>query len=231
MNFGSLPTLPAPIATSLGAVVDSAVYFDKDRGSDGPTVGKYLLTLVVGILGGMVPNLMSPEFRQNWVAEYKLGLHALLAMVILTNVLSNIEVFDRYDRVIGATVLLYLWFVLLIKCRPQYIAMVLGALALTQVLYRIRRGLEPGSKYIRTLKSLEVYITLAAMLATIYCVVRSNPEVPLMKVPQFVLADVLPAGMGYAGGTAFGGDKITPTSDLVGEGKGAYGSNYETSDY
>jgi hypothetical protein len=227
MNFGALPTLPAPLATSLGAAVDSAVFFDKDRNNDGPTVGKYLLTLVVGIMGGMIPNLMSPEFRNNWVAEYKLGLHALLAMVILTNVLSNIEVFDRYDRVIGATVLLYIWFVLLIKCRPQYIAMVLGALAVTQMLYRARRGLEPGSKYITSLKSLEVYTTLGAMIATVYFVVRSNPSVSVLGLPKFLFHDILP---GASSGTAFGGDvSITATSDLA-RNVGGYGSNYEMSD-
>ena len=82
MNFGGI-SLPVP--TTFGDALNKIAYFEKERG-DGPTISKYLLGLVVGIMGGLIPNLMDKEFTQAYFASNKRGLHLLLLMVIFSSV-------------------------------------------------------------------------------------------------------------------------------------------------
>jgi hypothetical protein len=187
MNF--LGNVNVPVPTTFGDALHKVVYFEKERG-DGPTISKYLLGLVVGIMGGMIPNLMTDSFKEAWVAKNKPGLHLLLLMVILSSVLGNTDTFDTYDRVLIATAVLYVWFCVLIKCQPKYIAMILGALAVAQVIYRFRRGLQHDSTLIPTLKSLEVYITLAALVLTVGCCYHTNKEHGIGGLFHVVFGDV-----------------------------------------
>jgi hypothetical protein len=190
MNFGNV-SLNLPVPTTFGDALNRVVYFEKDRGGDGPTISKYILGLFVGIMGGMIPNLMSPEFKDKWVSENKPALHLLLLMVILSSVLGNIDIFDTYDRVLIASAVLYVWFCVLIKCKPKYISMILAALAAAQVAYRFRRGLQPDSTLIPTLKSLEVYITLAALLLTVAFAHLSNKEAGIGGLFGVVFGDLI----------------------------------------
>lgn len=203
MNFGGI-SLPVP--TTFGDALNKIAYFDKER-SDGPTVSKYLLGLVVGIMGGLIPNLMSAEFREQYVANNKRGLHMLLLMVIFSSVLGNTDTFDTYDRVLIATAVIYVWFCVLIKCQPKHIAMILGALALAQVAYRFRRGLQHDSTLIPTLKSLEVYITVAALLLTVGLCFMTHKEKGVIGFFRVIFGDLMERnGVGAAFGdtTTFG---------------------------
>ena len=187
MNFGG--NLGVPVPTTFGDAVNKVVYFEKERG-DGPTISKYLLGLVVGIMGGMIPNLMNDNFKEAWVGKNRPALHLLLVMVILSSVLGNTDTFDTYDRVLIATAVLYVWFCVLIKCQPKYIAAILGALAVAQIAYRFRRGLQHDSTLIPMLKSLEVYITLAALLMTVVCAYLSNKQVGVVGLFTLIFGDL-----------------------------------------
>ena len=198
MNFGGM-NLPVP--TAFGDALNKIVYFEKERG-DGPTISKYLLGLIVGIMGGMIPNLMNSEFKDKLVADNRRALHLLLVMVIFSSVLGNTDTFDTYDRVLIATAVIYVWFCVLIKCSPKHIAMILGALALAQVAYRFRRGLQHDSSLIPTLKSLEVYITIAALFLTVGLCYMTHKDKGPLGVLSYVFKDLTTSGS--AVGAAFG---------------------------
>jgi hypothetical protein len=186
MNFGGM-NLPVP--TAFGDALNKIVYFEKERG-DGPTISKYLLGLFLGIMSGMIPNLMTQEFRDDLVGKNKRALHLLLVMVIFSSVLGNTDTFDSYDRVLIASAVIYVWFCVFIKCAPKYMAMVLGALAVAQISYRFRRGLPHDSTLIPTLKSLEVYITLAALLLTVGFCFMSHKEKGVSGTLKHVFGDL-----------------------------------------
>jgi hypothetical protein len=189
MNFGGM-NLPVP--TAFGDALNKIVYFEKERG-DGPTISKYLLGLIVGIMGGLIPNLMNPEFKDKLVAGNRRALHLLLVMVIFSSVLGNTDTFDTYDRVLIATAVIYVWFCVFIQCAPKYMAMVLGALAVAQIAYRFRRGLQHDSSLIPTLKSLEVYITLAALLLTVGFCYMTNKQAGVGGIFKIVFGDLMDA--------------------------------------
>ena len=200
MNFGGM-NLPVP--TAFGDALNKIVYFEKERG-DGPTISKYLLGLIVGIMGGLVPNLMTKEFREDLVGNKRSALHLLVVMVIFSSVLGNTDTFDTYDRVLIATAVIYLWFCVFIQCAPKYMAMVLGALAVAQIAYRFRRGLPHDSTLIPTLKSLEVYITLAALMLTVGFCYMSNKKLGPLGVLKLVFEDILPTQKQASGSPNFG---------------------------
>ena len=190
MNIGGNMNVPVP--TTFGEALNKVVYFEKERG-DGPTISKYLLGLVVGIMGGMIPNLMNPDFKDGYVGKNRQALHLLLVMVILSSVLGNTDTFDTYDRVLIATGVLYVWFCVLIKCEPKYMAMILGGLAVAQIAYRFRRGLPHDSTMIPMLKSLEVYVTLASLLLTVVCAYLSNKSVGITGLFGVIFGDLFKA--------------------------------------
>jgi hypothetical protein len=168
-------------------------FFEPDR-KGGSGIGKYILTLFLGIMGGMVPNLMQREFREDWVANNKRSLHLLLLMIILTSTLSSEAFGTRIDLKLLATVVLYMWFIMLIRCRPKFTAGILGALAIATLIGKDRQSVVFTNPSLAvTLSSVELYIYAGAMLATLPCLYLSIPasERSVKGVVDYMFGDLL----------------------------------------
>jgi Ca2+/Na+ antiporter len=167
---------PIPVDQRLTDALRKIAYFEPDQ-RGGAGIGKYILTLFLGIMGGMVPNLMMREFKDDWVANNKRSLHLLLLMIIMTSTLGSDAFGTRIELMLLATVVLYVWFICLIKCRPKYTAGILGALALATLMGKYRQSiLFTNPKLATTLASVELYVYAGTMLATLPCLYLSIPS-------------------------------------------------------
>ena len=170
----STPT-PIPVDQRVTDTLRKLAYFEPDR-RGGEGIGKYILTLFLGIMGGMVPNLMMREFKDDWVANNKRSLHLLLLMIIMTSTLGSDAFGTRIELMLIATLVLYVWFICLIKCRPKFTAGILGALALATLMGKYRQSiLFTNPKLATTLASVELYVYAGTMLATLPCLYLSIP--------------------------------------------------------
>ena len=202
----STPT-PIPVDQRLTDTLRKLAYFEPDR-RGGEGIGKYILTLFLGIMGGMVPNLMMREFKDDWVANNKRSLHLLLLMIIMTSTLGSDAFGTRIELMLLATVVLYVWFICLIKCRPKFTAGILGALALATLMGKYRQSiLFTNPRLATTLASVELYVYAGTMLATLPCLWLSVPaeQRSLAGVKNYMLGDLFGTGSATATTTSFGG--------------------------
>jgi hypothetical protein len=195
---------------------------------------------MIGLLGGMIPKLMNPEFTGNFTstdaggdsagaiktaAKQSRALHLLLFLLILTSSLSSPALGDGLTPVFIATCVLYIWFSCLIKCRavPVYIIGVLAMLVVAMLVHRVRvanqaaQGASPY--YTDMMRRLEIYLYSGAMVATIGAVVMSAPGAGLSKFTglfHFVWGKDILGSRGLAA-SAFGESPLTtaPTSVTV----------------
>lgn len=166
---------PIPVDQRVTDTLRKLAYFEPDR-RGGEGIGKYILTLFLGIMGGMVPNLMQREFKDDWVSNNKRSLHLLLLMIIMTSTLSSDAFGTRIELMLLATVVLYAWFICLIRCRPQFTAGILGALAIATLMGKYRSSIVfTNPKLAATLASVELYVYAGTMLATPVCLFFSIP--------------------------------------------------------
>ena len=176
---------------NLEDIVRSVTYFDGDKAS-GLGIGQYLLALFIGIMGGMVPQLMRPEFLQQ--AQKPRSLHALLFMVILTHTLSR-NAFPSLVQQIIAVIVVYLWFVMLIKTDVRYISAVLLLLVVALFMYRFRSGdgaavLSPET--VAMYRKIEMYIYLATLVLSVVAVFMSMPPGrSLTDLPMWLFGDII----------------------------------------
>lgn len=182
-------------------------YFEPDR-RGGQGIGRYILSLFLGIMGGMVPNLMQREFKDDWVANNKRSLHVLLLMIIMTSTLSSDAFGTRIDLMLFSTVVLYVWFLCLIRCRPKFTAAILAALSAAALMSKYRASIAfTNPQLAQTLSSAELYIYAGTMLATLPCLWLSVPaeQRSLAGVKNYMLGDLFGTGSATATTTSFGG--------------------------
>ena len=175
---------------NLDDIVRSVTYFDGDK-ERGLGIGQYLLALFIGLMGGMVPQLMRPEFLKQ--VQTPRGLHALLIMIILTHTLSS-NAFSSLMTQIPAVLVVYLWFVMLIKTDVRYISAVLLLLVVAMLMYRFRSGsstaMTPES--IATYRKIEMYIYLATLILSIVAVFMSMPRGRgIVDLPMWLFGDLI----------------------------------------
>lgn len=183
---------PIPVDQRVTDTLRKLAYFEPDR-RGGEGIGKYILTLFLGIMGGMVPNLMQREFKDDWVSNNKRSLHLLLLMIIMTNTLSSDAFGTRIELMLLATVVLYAWFICLIRCRPQFTAGILGALAIATLMGKYRSSVVfTNPKLAATLASVELYVYAGTMLATPVCLFFSIPagDRSASGVVKYVFGDI-----------------------------------------
>jgi Ca2+/Na+ antiporter len=167
---------PIPVDQRVTETLRKLAYFEPDR-RGGEGIGKYILTLFLGIMGGMVPNLMQREFKDDWVANNKRSLHLLLLMIIMTSTLNSDAFGTRIELMLVATVILYVWFICLIRCRPKFTAGILAALAVATLMGKYRSSIVfTNPKLATTLASVELYVYAGTMLATPVCLFFSIPQ-------------------------------------------------------
>lgn len=220
-----------PMAERLERALAKLSYFDGDR-AGGQGIGRYLLSLMIGLLGGMIPKLMNPEFTGNFTdaggggdsgaktaARQSRALHLLLFLLILTSSLSSPALGEGLTPVFIATVVLYIWFSCLIKCRAVYIIGVLAMLVVAMLVHRVRAAGNGASPYYTDMmRRLEIYLYSGAMVATVGAVVMSAPGTGLDKLTglfHFVWGkDVLGKSLSQMAATQFGESPLTtaPTS-------------------
>jgi hypothetical protein len=220
-----------PIAERLERALAKVSYFDGDRAS-GQGIGRYLLSLMIGLLGGMIPKLMNPEFTGNFTdaggdsgakpaAKQSRALHLLLFLLILTSSLSSPALGEGLTPVFIATLVLYIWFSCLIKCRAVYIIGVLAMLVVAMLVHRVRVAGQATQDASTTdlMRRLELYLYSGAMAATVGAVVLSAPGAGLDKLTglfQFVWGkDIFGSkGLSQMAASAFGESPLTtaPTS-------------------
>lgn len=220
-----------PMADRLERALAKLSYFDGDRAS-GQGIGRYLLSLMIGLLGGMIPKLMNPEFTGNFTdaggdaganktaARQSRALHLLLFLLILTSSLSSPALGEGLTPVFIATLVLYVWFSCLIKCRAVYIIGVLAMLVVAMLVYRVRVANAQGASPYHTdlMRRLELYLYSGAMAATVGAVVLSAPGTGLDKLTglfHFVWGKDIFGNRGVSQvATAFGESPLTtaPTS-------------------
>ena len=222
-----------PIAERLERALAKLSYFDGDRAS-GQGIGRYLLSLMIGLLGGMIPKLMNPEFTGNFTdaggdsagaktaAKQSRALHLLLFLLILTSSLSSPALGDGLTPVFIATFVLYIWFACLIKCRAVYIIGVLAMLVVAMLVHRVRAANQAAQGatpyYTDLMRRLELYLYSGAMAATVGAVVMSAPGTGLDKLTglfHFVWGKDIFGNRGVSQvATAFGESPLTtaPTS-------------------
>jgi hypothetical protein len=163
-------------AADVQETLKKIAYFEPDR-RGGQGIGRYILTLFLGILGGMVPNLMQREFKEDWIGNNKRSLHVLLLMIIMTSTLSSDAFGTRIDLMLFATLVLYVWFLCLIRCRPKFTAGILGALAVATLMSKYRSTIAfTNPQLASTLGTVELYIYAGTMLATLPCLYLSIPQ-------------------------------------------------------
>ena len=176
---------------NLDDIVRSVTYFDGDKAS-GIGIGQYLLALFIGIMGGMVPQLMRPEFLKQ--AQKPRSLHALLVMVILTHTLSS-NAFPTLVQQLTAVLVVYLWFVMLIKTDVRYISAVLLLLVVALLMYRFRSSASATPmtpEAVATYKKIEMYIYLATLILSIVAVFMSMPpKRGIMDLPGWLFGDII----------------------------------------
>lgn len=176
---------------NLDDIVRSVTYFDGDKAS-GLGIGQYLLALFIGIMGGMVPQLMRPEFLKT--AQKPRSLHALLVMVILTHTLSS-NAFPSLWQQLTAVLVVYLWFVMLIKTDVRYISAVLLLLVVALLMYRFRSGANVESMTPDALvmyKKIEMYIYLATLVLSVVAVFMSMPTGRgIVDLPSWLFGDII----------------------------------------
>ena len=176
---------------NLDDIVRSVTYFDTDKAS-GLGIGQYLLALFIGIMGGMIPALMRPEFIKQ--AQKPRSLHALLVMVILTHTLSS-NAFPSLVQQLVAVLVVYLWFVMLIKTDVRYISAVLLLLVVALFMYRFRSGGHAASLAPETVamyKKIEMYIYLATLVLSIVAVFMSMPRGRgIADLPTWLFGDII----------------------------------------
>jgi hypothetical protein len=173
-------------------IVRSVTYFDSDKAS-GLGIGQYLLALFIGIMGGMVPQLMRPEFLTQ--AARPRSLHALLIMVILTHTLSS-NAFPTIWKQLVAVVVVYLWFVMLIKTDVRYISAVLLLLVVALFMYRFRTAGSAAARIspqtIAMYKKIEMYIYLATLILSVVAVFMSMPRGRgVADLPIWLFGDII----------------------------------------
>jgi hypothetical protein len=167
-------------------------YFEPDR-RGGQGIGRYILGLFLGIMGGMVPNLMQREFKDDWVANNKRALHVLLLMIIMTNTLSSDAFGTRIDLMLGATLVLYVWFLCLIRCRPKFTAGILVALGVAALMAKYRASIAfTNPQLALTLSSVELYVYAGTMIATLPCLYLSVPadQRSLTGIKNYLVGDI-----------------------------------------
>lgn len=183
---------PIPVDQRVTDTLRKLAYFEPDR-RGGEGIGKYILTLFLGIMGGMVPNLMQREFKDDWVSNNKRSLHLLLLMIIMTSTLSSDAFGTRIELMLLATLVLYAWFICLIRCRPQFTAGILGALAIATLMGKYRSSIVfTNPKLAATLASVELYVYAGTMLATPVCLFFSIPagDRSASGVVKYVFGDI-----------------------------------------
>jgi hypothetical protein len=208
---------------SIEELLKYVAYFSSESGGQG--IGRYLLSLMVGLLGAMIPRLMNPAFTnalggsasgpaQKNVSHTR-ALHLLLLVLILTSSLSSPAFATHTYMVFVATAVLYVWFTCLIKCKPVYIAAVLGMLTAAMLLSRVRADVS-DTYAVGLMQTAEVGLYFGSMVATLGAVVLSVEKKDgsifekVLAVPGFVwgddlvgagkaIGDATPTGFGHAG--------------------------------
>ena len=222
-----------PMAERVEKALARISYFEGDR-ANGQGIGRYLLSLMIGLLGGMIPKLMNPEFTGNFTdaggaapsssaARQSRALHLLLFLLILTSSLSSPALGDGLTPVFVATVVLYIWFACLIKCRAIYIVGVLAMLIVAMLVYRVRvanQAAQGSSPYYTDLmRRVEIYLYSGAMVATLGAVIMSAPGRGLERLTglfHFVWGkDILGKSLTQLAATQFGGESPLTTAPSV----------------
>jgi hypothetical protein len=196
-------------------------YFSSDSGDQG--IGRYLLSLMVGLLGAMIPRLLNPEFTKALGGavpvesnpKHTRALHLLLLVLILTSSLSSPAFATHTYMVFVATAVLYIWFTCLIKCKPVYIAAVLGMLTVAMVISRLRSDV--SDRYvIGLMQTAEIGLYFGSMVATLGAVLMS---IPSTKDTASIVDRVLAAPGFVWGNDLFGVKAAVP----LGEASAAFG--------
>jgi hypothetical protein len=118
----------------------------------------------------------------------------LLVMVILTHTLSS-NTFPSVWQQLIAVLVVYIWFVMLIKTDVRYISAVLLLLVIALFLYKLRTGPNSASLSPPTVamyRKIELYIYLATLVLSVVAVFLSMPpKRGFVDFPAWLFGDII----------------------------------------
>jgi len=152
-------------------LVESITQLPGSEGGMG--LGGHVLNLYMGILGGTLAQKFMVGDKGNVIAQiYKDEklVHLFMLMLIAQNVITWSRFEEDVPKTLVATAAIYLWFNLSINTKPFYVLVMLAALVLASMIYRIRRspGLVDSPENLAMLKNVELGLYTAAMAVTVF---------------------------------------------------------------